>query len=233
MQRVGWSVWKQAKKSLDPARGCTFVANGISLQSWPRASSNSTWVCRPFSSSSDGQFCNLNSLIFSSLSLSVSLFWVPSLSFLSWFLTGTVALQIVVFISFRSWVLAGTVAVVTAERFSSCLSAYVFFSSGDFAGEPPKDDDGKPPRPKKLRRRARYGTYDKSFEDELDMVPLEEGITHLYNARGIVDKWLGHPTLDAIFPGPPSSPRLTARCSFLALWHQFAKINCCQHSFLC
>ncbi|CAK9867719.1 unnamed protein product [Sphagnum jensenii] len=120
MQRVGWSVWKQAQKSLDPARGCTFVANGISLQSWPRASSNSTWVCRPFSSSSDG--------------------------------------------------------------------------------EPPKDDDGKPPRPKKLRRRARYGTYDKSFEDELDMVPLEEGITHLYNARGIVDKWLGHPTLDAIFP---------------------------------
>jgi hypothetical protein len=97
------------------------------------------------------------------------------------------------------------------------LSAYVFFSSGDFAGEPPKDDDGKPPRPKKLRRRARYGTYDKSFEDELDMVPLEEGITHLYNARGIVDKWLGHPTLDAIFPGPPSSPRLTARYSFLAL----------------
>jgi hypothetical protein len=70
MQRVGWSVWKQAQKSLDPARGCTFVANGISLQSWPRASSNSTWVCRPFSSSSDGQFCNLNSLIFSSLSLS-------------------------------------------------------------------------------------------------------------------------------------------------------------------
>jgi hypothetical protein len=122
-----------------------------------------------------------------------------------------------VFISFRSWVLAGTVAVVTAERLSSCLSAYVFFSSGDFAGEPPKDDDVKPPRPKKLRRRARYGTYDKSFEDELDMVPLEEGITHLYNARGIVDKWLGHPTLDAIFPGPPSSPRLTARCSFLAL----------------
>jgi len=73
MQRVGWSVWKQAQKSLDPARGCTFVANGISLQSWPRASSNSTWVCRPFSSSSDGQFCNLNSLIISSLSLYVSL----------------------------------------------------------------------------------------------------------------------------------------------------------------
>ncbi len=113
--------------------------------------------------------------------------------------------------------LSGNCCSLTAERLSSFFSAYVFFSSGDFAGEPPKDDDGKPPRPKKLRRRARYGTYDKSFEDELDMVPLEEGITHLYNARGIVDKWLGHPTLDAIFPGPPSSPRLTARCSFLAL----------------
>lgn len=52
-----------------------------------------------------------------------------------------------------------------------------------------------------MRRRERYGTYGKSFEDELDMVPLEKGITHLYNARGIVDKWLGHPTLDSIFPG--------------------------------
>lgn len=52
-----------------------------------------------------------------------------------------------------------------------------------------------------MRRRARYGSYDKSFEDELDMVPVEEGITHLYNTRGIVDKWLGHPTLDSIFPG--------------------------------
>jgi hypothetical protein len=44
---------------------------------------------------------------------------------------------------------------------------------------------------------------EKSFEDELDMVPLEQGITHLYNTRGIVDKWLGHPTLDSIFPGAP------------------------------
>lgn len=52
-----------------------------------------------------------------------------------------------------------------------------------------------------MRKRERFGTYDKSFEDELDMVPLEEGITHLYNTRGIVDKWLGHPTLDSIFPG--------------------------------
>ncbi|KAG0557133.1 hypothetical protein M758_11G100900 [Ceratodon purpureus] len=66
-------------------------------------------------------------------------------------------------------------------------------------GEPPKDGE-KPPRPKKMRRRARFGTYDKTFEDELDMVPLEQGITHLYNTRGIVDKWLGHPTLDSIFP---------------------------------
>lgn len=54
-----------------------------------------------------------------------------------------------------------------------------------------------------MRRRERFGTYDKSFEDELDMVPLEQGITHLYNTRGIVDKWLGHPTLDSIFPGAP------------------------------
>ncbi len=83
MQRVGWSVWKQAQKSLDPARGCTFVANGISLQSWPRASSNSTWVCRPFSSSSDGQFCNLNSLIFSSLSLSLCLSLLVPISIVS------------------------------------------------------------------------------------------------------------------------------------------------------
>jgi hypothetical protein len=70
------------------------------------------------------------------------------------------------------------------------------------AGEPPKDGE-KPPRRKKMRRRERFGTYDKSFEDELDMVPLEQGITHLYNTRGIVDKWLGHPTLDSIFPGAP------------------------------
>lgn len=68
------------------------------------------------------------------------------------------------------------------------------------AGEPPKDGE-KPPRPKKMTRRERFGTYDKTFEDELDMVPQEEGITHLYNTRGIVDKWLGHPTLDSIFPG--------------------------------
>lgn len=67
-------------------------------------------------------------------------------------------------------------------------------------GEPPKDGE-KPLRRKKMRKRERFGTYDKSFEDELDMVPLEEGITHLYNTRGIVDKWLGHPTLDSIFPG--------------------------------
>ena len=41
------------------------------------------------------------------------------------------------------------------------------------AGEPPKDGE-KPPRPKKMRRRERFGTYDKTFEDELDMVPLEK-----------------------------------------------------------
>lgn len=52
-----------------------------------------------------------------------------------------------------------------------------------------------------MSRKERFGTYDKTFEDELDMVPLEEGITHLYNTRGIVDKWLGQPTLDSIFPG--------------------------------
>lgn len=80
------------------------------------------------------------------------------------------------------------------------------------AGEPPKDGE-KPPRPKKMKKKERFGTYDKSFEDELDMVPLEEGITHLYNTRGIVDKWLGNPTLDSIFPGLAlSSQHFRASC---------------------
>ncbi|KAG0608553.1 hypothetical protein M758_8G114300 [Ceratodon purpureus] len=81
------------------------------------------------------------------------------------------------------------------ERSNSISKSF----SSSSEGEPPEDGE-KLPRPKKMRRRARFGTYDKSFEDELDMVPLEEGITHLYNTRGIVDKWLGHPTLDSIFP---------------------------------
>ncbi|XP_024402900.1 uncharacterized protein [Physcomitrium patens] len=79
----------------------------------------------------------------------------------------------------------------------SDLSLSPFSTSSD--GEPRKDGE-KPPRRKKMSRKERFGTYDKTFEDELDMVPLEEGITHLYNTRGIVDKWLGQPTLDSIFP---------------------------------
>jgi len=79
----------------------------------------------------------------------------------------------------------------------STLSSIRFSTSSE--GEPPKDGE-KPPRPKRMKKKERFGTYDKSFEDELDMVPLEEGIPHLYNTRGIVDKWLGHPTLDSIFP---------------------------------
>lgn len=42
-----------------------------------------------------------------------------------------------------------------------------------------------------MSRKECFGIYDKIFEDELDMVFLEEGIIYLYNICGIVDKWLG------------------------------------------
>ncbi|CAI5468380.1 unnamed protein product, partial [Closterium sp. Yama58-4] len=48
------------------------------------------------------------------------------------------------------------------------------------------------------RRRRQYGTYGDDVEDEVEGFeePADEGEwRHLYDARGVVDKWLGDPAL--------------------------------------
>eukprot|EP00897_Mesotaenium_endlicherianum_P001721 jgi/Mesen1/1577/ME000134S00695 len=47
----------------------------------------------------------------------------------------------------------------------------------------------------RMRRREKYGSYDiRAIEEELDSIPAEESFEHHYDARGMVDKWMGDPT---------------------------------------
>ncbi|KAJ7535161.1 hypothetical protein O6H91_12G021200 [Diphasiastrum complanatum] len=60
------------------------------------------------------------------------------------------------------------------------------------SGKASKLLDGSKQR--KTKKKERFGTYDNDFEDELDDMPHEEGIDHLYDARSIVEEWMGDPT---------------------------------------
>ncbi|KAJ7535158.1 hypothetical protein O6H91_12G021200 [Diphasiastrum complanatum] len=81
------------------------------------------------------------------------------------------------------------------EGFSQLkLSAPRLFATkeGSSEGKASKLLDGSKQR--KTKKKERFGTYDNDFEDELDDMPHEEGIDHLYDARSIVEEWMGDPT---------------------------------------
>lgn len=49
-------------------------------------------------------------------------------------------------------------------------------------------------------------------------VPTEASITHLYDARGIVDKWLGHPTFWGMISGTAYLPAGSGAAAAAADW---------------
>lgn len=50
-------------------------------------------------------------------------------------------------------------------------------------------------KPKRIRKKEMYGTYEQGIEQEIEDFPEGESVTHLYDTRTMVEEWMGHKTL--------------------------------------
>ena len=64
------------------------------------------------------------------------------------------------------------------------------------------------PKPRRMRRRERHGRYSEDIEDEVASFPVDNSLTHLYNARAIVEGYMENKTDLGMVPRTIPEPQL-------------------------
>ena len=93
-------------------------------------------------------------------------------------------------------------------------------SSGETASGEEKEEEEENrwwenvPKPRRMRRRERHGRYTEDIEDEISSFPLDDSLTHLYNARAIVEEYMKNTTDAGMVPRKIPEPQLNSALDY-------------------